>query len=296
MQMGIGGVLGYGFGKAMVFVINHLRLAYEGIYSVFVLAFAALTFAATAGLGGSGFLAVYVAGIVAADNEFVQKKSLIRFFDGFAWLSQIAMFLTLGLLVFPSQLVYVIGGGMLVSAFLMLVARPLSVFVSLFFANIDWREKAFVSWVGLRGAVPIILATFLLTAQLPGAQVMFNVVFFIVLTSALLQGWSIPPVARLLRVDAPFERKRRSPIEFAPVEGSDTQLVDVIVPYNSEAAGKSLVELGLPQGSLIVLITRNDEFLVPTGGTVLQAGDALLVLVTEKNLPEVRSVFSERRE
>lgn len=291
IQMGLGAAFGFGLGKAMVFSLNRLKLAYEGIYPVFSLAFAALVYGATASVGGSGFLAVYVAGLVASNSEFVHKKSLLRFFDGLAWLSQITMFLTLGLLVFPSHILSILGMGLLVSGFLMLIARPVSVFISLSLSKFQWREKAFISWVGLRGAVPIVLATFPLLAGLPDARLMFNLVFFIVLTSALLQGWSIPVAARIFKVDAPPELKRRYPLEFSPVEGVDTELVDLIVPYNSPAAGKSIVELGMPPDSLIVLISRNDTFLVPSGGSVLQEGDTVLVLVNKNNLPLVRSVL-----
>lgn len=293
-QMGLGAAFGYGLGRGMVFMLNRLRLAYEGIYPVFSLAFAALVYGLTASVGGSGFLAVYVAGLVAGDAEFIHKKSLLRFFDGLAWLSQITMFLTLGLLVSPSQIVSIMGFGLLVSVFLMLIARPASVFLSLMFAELGWKDKAFVSWVGLRGAVPIVLATFPLLAGLPDAQLMFNLVFFIVLTSALLQGWSIPSMARLLRVDAPHELRRKYPLEFSPMEGVDTELVDLIVPYNSAAAGKPIVELGMPQDSLIVLVSRNEEFLVPSGGTVLQEGDTILVLVNKENLPDTRAILAKQ--
>ncbi len=292
VQMGLGAVAGWTTGKAMVFMINRVKIYYEGLYPVLMLASAVLIYSVTTSIGGSGFLAVYVAGLIAAHSEFIQKKSLLRFFDGLAWLSQIAMFLTLGLLVFPSHIVPVIGAGLLVSAFLMVVARPLSVFISLSFARITLREKTLVSWVGLRGAVPIVLATFPLIAGLPNAELLFNIVFFIVLTSALLQGWSIPLAARMLRLDAPMDRIRRSPIEFSPVEGADTELVDMIVPYNAAIAGQSIVDLGLPHDSLIVLISRNDNYLVPCGGTVLQEGDTILVLVNKKTLPQVREVLS----
>ncbi|RPI04801.1 MAG: potassium/proton antiporter [Ignavibacteriae bacterium] len=292
-QMIIGGLFGLGFGKAMVFLLNRLRLSYEGLYPVFSLAFVALTYSVTATIGGSGFLAVYIAGLMIGNSEFIQKKSQMRFFDGLAWLSQITMFLTLGLLVFPSHILQVLGVGLLVSGFLMVVARPISVFLSLMNANIRGKEKLFVSWVGLRGAVPIVLATFPLIANLPDAEWIFNVVFFIVLTSALLQGWSIPFSARLLGVAAPLIPKRQYPIEFAPVPGVDTELVDLIVPYQSAAAGKSIVELGMPDDSLIVLISRNENFIVPSGGTFLQEGDTVLVLVNKTNLPVVRSILSE---
>ncbi len=296
LQMAAGTAFGLALGKVLVFIINRLKLFYEGLYPVFVLAFISLIYALTASLGGSGFVAVYVAGLVIGNSGFVHKKSILRFFDGLAWLSQIAMFLTLGLLVFPSKIIPVIGIGLLTSAFLMFVARPFSVFLSLSFTKLNWRERVFTSWVGLRGAVPVILATFPLVAGLPEAELIFNVVFFIVLTSALLQGWSIPVVARLLKVDAPFKKKPRYPIEFAPIEGVDTELVDLIVPYNSAIAGKSLVELSLPHDSLIVLINRDQNFIVPSGGTVLQESDTVLVLVNKNNLPIVREIFSKQQE
>jgi cell volume regulation protein A len=138
-----------------------------------------------------------------------------------------------------------------------------------------------------------VLATLPLLAGLADAQMMFNFVFFIVLTSALLQGWSLPAMARLLRVDAPREFRRKYPIEFSPVKGVDTELVDLIVPYNSAAAGKPIVELGMPQDSLIVLVSRNEEFLVPSGGTILQEGCTVLAQVNKSNLPEVRSILSK---
>jgi cell volume regulation protein A len=296
VQMGLGGILGLLLGKAMVFLLNHLKIFYEGLYPVFTLAFAGLTYASVASIGGSGFLAVYVLGLVAADSEFIQKRSLMRFFDGFAWLSQITMFVTLGLLVYPSHIVPVIGTGLLVSGFLMFVARPLGVLVSLVVSDFSFREKLFISWVGLRGAVPIILATFPLIAGIPDAEFIFNVVFFVVITSTLFQGWSIPLVARMFGLDVPLGRKKKYPIEFSPVEGVDTELVDLMVPVQSAASGKSIIELGLPEDSLVVLIGRDDSFLVPSGGTILQEDDTILVLAAKNNLPIIREILEERRE
>ena len=296
LQMGIGALLGLALGKAMVYLLNKVRFSYEGFYPVFALACTGFIFALTTVLQGSGFLAVYLAGIVVGNSEFVQKKSLFRFFDGLAWLGQIGMFLTLGLLVFPSQLVPVIGIGLAVSAFLMFVARPLGVFLSLTFTRMTIKEKTFISWVGLRGAVPIILATFPLTAQLPDAVLMFNMVFFIVLTSALFQGWSIPLFAKLLDVTGPQESKRQFPLEFAAPIGSDTELMDFIVPYNAEVVGKSVVEIGMPPGCLVVLLSRGDQYIVPSGGTTLEGGDTLLILVNKEHLSQVSNIFKKQRE
>jgi cell volume regulation protein A len=176
-QMLVGAVVGYGMGRVMLFLVNRLKLGYEGLYPVLILALAFLTFGFTDVLGGSGFLAVYLAGIYLGQHDFIHKRSLLRFYDGLAWLMQIAMFLTLGLPVFPSRLVPIIGVGLLLAGCLMFVARPISVFVGLLPSTFNWRDKALVSWVGLRGAVPIILATFPLLAKFPEADLIFNVVF-----------------------------------------------------------------------------------------------------------------------
>lgn len=292
-QMGLGAVVGLLFGRLLVYLLNNLNFFYEGIYPVFAFAFAALIYSSAAVIDGSGFLAVYIAGIIVGNHDFIQKKGLLRFFDGLAWLCQITMFVTLGLLVFPSQIYSVLGTGLLVSAFLLFVARPVSVFGTLAFFKYNWREKLFVSWVGLRGAVPIILATYPLIYNLNESDILFNIVFFIVLTSAILQGWSIPPVARFLKVDAPLDMKKKIPIEFYPSKGEQTELVDFIIPYNSAIAGIPLVELGMPGDSIIVLITRNEESIVPGGSTTMEEGDAVLVLVNKESLPKVNEIFSK---
>jgi len=294
VQMGLGVVAGLGFGKMMVLMLNRLKSYYEGFYPVFAMAAVSFIYGATTAAGGSGFLAVYLAGLLAGNSEFIHKKSLMRFFDGLAWLSQIALFLSLGLLVFPSRIVPVIWVGLACSFFLMFIARPVSVMVSLLFSRLKLRDKLLVSWVGLRGAVPIVLATFPLLAGIAEAEMIFNIVFFIVLTSALLQGWSIPVVARFLRLDAPLQPKRQYPIEYAPVEGVDTQLVEFVVPSRSAIAGEPIVELGLPRGTLIVLINRGGSFLVPSGGAVLEEGDVLMVLAGERTLPEVREILTRQ--
>lgn len=295
-QMVIGAASGYGFGKLMTVSLNSLKMSYEGIYPVFALAFAGCLYSATTLLNGSGFLAVYIAGIIIGNSDFVQKKSLIRFFDGLSWLSHIGMFLTLGLLVFPHKIVPVIGSALIVSFSLILIARPIGVYISLLYSKFTNKEKLLISWVGLRGSVPVILATFPLLAGVEGADLIFNVVFFIILTSALIQGTSIPYVARWLHLAAPETKRLRSPLEFAGNENSDTQLVDFIVPFNAEMIGKPIVELGLPSDSLIVVISRNDEYIVPSGGTLIEANDTLLILVNKQNLPTIRKIMSKLNE
>jgi len=291
--MGLGALIGLISGRFIVMVLNRLKLYYEGLYPVFCLASAFLIFGITYLLQGSGFLAVYIAGIVIGNSQIVKKKSLLRFFDGLAWLGQITMFLTLGLLVYPSHLIPVLGMGILLSVFLMFFARPVSVFLSLIFSKYGLYEKSLIAWIGLRGAVPIILATFPLLAGIPYSKLIFNLVFFIVLSSALLQGWSVPLVSKILGVSAPLENKCASPIEFEPPPGLDTELIEFIVPFESEVINKPIVEVGFPKDCLIVLIVRGEHYIVPSGGTILEPGDTLLFLASKGSLKEINNILQK---
>ena len=276
----------------MVLLMNKLKFTFSGLYPVFAIAFAVLIYAVTTASHGSGILAVYISSIVIGNSEFVQKKSLIRYFDSIALLGQIIMFLTLGLLVFPSQLLPIAGIGMIISLILIFIARPAGVFISLLISQFKFNEKVFVSWVGLRGAVPIILATFPLAAKLNIGNDIFNIVFFCTLTSALLQGWSIPIAAKLLKVSDKMRPDVKMPIELSDVK-SNNQLIDIIIPYDSDAAGKTLAELKIPSESLITVICRDEEYIVPNGSTALEAGDAILVLVNDENLQDVKNIFGK---
>lgn len=288
LQMTVGGIMGFAVGKAAVLLLNHLKLETEGLYPVCTIATVGFAYAATALLQGSGFLAVYVAGIVMGNSEFIHKRSLARFHDGLAWLMQITMFLVLGLLVFPSRLLPIAVPALLISLFLMFVARPVAVFAALAPASMGFRQKVLVSWVGLRGAVPIILATFPYLAGLPKADVFFNIVFFIVLTSALLQGTSLTVVARWLRLDAPLPERRRYPLEFVPTEKTHSDLVNFTVSPNSAAAGKRIVDMQLPSSALVVLLSRDQDFIAPKGGTTVRSGDSLLVLADKAEVEVLR--------
>ncbi|PJF34662.1 MAG: potassium/proton antiporter, partial [Candidatus Thermofonsia Clade 1 bacterium] len=229
----LGGVL---IGLLGLWLLNRLRLEYDGLYPVLTLALAMLTYGATAALGGSGFLAVYLAGLLLGNRDFIHKKSLTRFHDGMAWLMQITMFLSLGLLVFPSRLVPMAGMGLVVALFLMLVARPFSALVALLFSRFTLRERLMVGWVGLRGAAPIILATFPLLAGLPKADTLFHLVFFAVLASVLLQGPTIVPIARWLGVEAPQLRRQS-----APEISLKDSTVEIVLPPDSAAIGRQLL-------------------------------------------------------
>jgi cell volume regulation protein A len=220
LQMAVGALCGYGLGRAMTWLVNRLPLRQEGLYSVLTLALVLLIYGLTSLLRGNGFLAVYIAGIVMGNRNFLHKRSLLRFHEGIAWLMQIGMFLTLGLFVFPSRLPPVVGMGLLLSLFLLLVARPVSVFGALLFMRITLAEKFMVAWSGLRGAVPIILATFPLLAQAPGADLIFHLVFFVVLTSVLVQGMSIGWMARWLGVTRLRRRCPTTPSNLFPMLAS----------------------------------------------------------------------------
>lgn len=289
MQMAIGALGGYLFGVAMTWLINRLRLRQEGLYPVLTLALVLLTYSATAELGGNGFLAVYLAGIVIGNRDFVHKRSLMRFHDGIAWLMQIGMFLVLGLLVFPSRLVPVAGAGLLVSAFLIVVARPLSVFAALALTRLGARDKLMVAWSGLRGSVPIVLATYPLLKGVANADLIFHLVFFIVLTSVVIQGSSIGFVAKLLGVQDSRQAGYRYPLEFVPEISQGSQLSELAVPRGSSLDGRSIVELGLPRGALVVLVRRGDESIVPNGGTILEADDRLVMLADDEALASMQS-------
>jgi cell volume regulation protein A len=199
-QMGVGAALGVGLGALLVLLVNRLHLEVSGPYPVLTTAAALFIYGATASLGGSGFLAVYIAGVLLGNRQVAEAPSLMRFHGGVAYLMEIAMFLTLGLLVFPSRLIPVGAVGLLVTVFLTAVARPASVFISLAVARLSLREKTFVAWAGLRGAVPIILATFPRLAGVPHAEGLFNLVFFTVLVSVLVQGSMLPLAVRWLQV------------------------------------------------------------------------------------------------
>lgn len=290
-QMALGGVMGYIVGRLAVVAINSSRLEYDGLYPVLTIALVTLLYGLTAGVGGSGFLAVYVAAMVVGNSDFIHKKSLIRFHDGLAWLMQIIMFLTLGLLVFPSHVFAVTDQGLIVSLFLIFAARPLAVFLTLIPSRLNYKEKLLVAWVGLRGAVPIILATFPLLAGVPKAELFFNIVFFIVLTSVLLQGTSIPLFIKWLKLAAPFHTSRPAPLEMVSGVVNKNDLVEIPVPEGSSIVGKQIVNLGLPHGVLVVFITRGEESIVPTGGTILEAGDILLVLADKESLSHISATI-----
>lgn len=295
LQMGVGAALGYGFGKAIVYLVNKIKLEYDGLYPVLTIAAIIFVYGVTAKLSGSGFLAVYIAGLIVGNSTLNQKRYLIHFHSGLAWLMQITMFLSMGLLVFPSRLIPAAGAGILIALFLLIVARPVSVFVTLARSRFSLPERILISWVGLRGSVPIILATFPLIAGVQRSETIFNVVFFIVLISTLLQGSTIAFVAKLLGVYAPMPDKKKLPLEMDQTDSLNTRLIDYAVPFNSWMTGKAISEIRLPPDSLITLVVRNEDFIVPGGQTKIEPGDVLLTLVNNNNMQEVMELLSRQK-
>ncbi|AXR59731.1 potassium/proton antiporter [Leptospira mayottensis] len=293
MQFSIGTIAGVIFGYAIYKGLNRIKLEYEGLYPVLISASVLFVYSATELIQGNPFLAVYIAGLVLGNQSFVHKRSNLRFLDGIAWLMQIIMFLTLGLLVYPSRIPPLFGTGIIFSLFLVFVARPIAVFVSLFRSGYNIREKLLVSWIGLRGAAPIILATFPFAQGLAGSDKIFHLVFFTVLVSLLLQGTSVPQVVRWLGLDAPLEQRASYPFEFENREQSDSNLLEFIVPYGSNSAGKFVYSLNFPENSLITLIYRGDRHIVPTGKTTLEEGDVLLILTPKGSEDKIRDILSQ---
>jgi cell volume regulation protein A len=293
----LGGVCGYSFGKLMTWIINRIRLDIDGLYPVLTLSLVFFTFSFTDFIGGNGFLAVYLAGLLLGNSNFIHKKSLTKFYDGQAWLMQIIMFLTLGLLVFPSKIEPIVGHGILISLLLIFVARPIAVFISLAFAkDMDYRKKLFISWVGLRGAVPIVFATYPLLAGVTHASMIFNLVFFISVSSVLLQGTTLPIVAKWLHVSVPEKLKRKFPIDLELKEGSKSELVELDVPPGSAVIGKAVVELALPKTASIVLVNRDGKYLAANGDTVMQSGDHILIVADNKDtVDKLHRVFRDSK-
>lgn len=277
-QLVVGFVLGLVIGYLGAKVFNRIRLDYEGMYPVLMIAIMLFSFGAASFAGGNGFMAVYLAAVILGNQELIHKRQILRWFDGVAWFMQITLFITLGLLVFPSQLIPVMGIGLGMSLFLILVGRPLSVWLSLLPFRGKRRGKMFIAWVGLRGAVPIVFATYPLLAGVEKAQMIFNIVFFVSLTSVVIQGTTIPWVARRLRLLLPVRVKRMTHADFELTDSIKSEFVEIELSKASAAVGKRIVDLGFPKAALISLIRRNGTFISPNGTTVLEAGDVLWVI------------------
>ena len=293
MQMGIGALVGLGMGWLSVVVVNRIKLVASGLYPIMVGTFGLLAFGIAANLGGSGFLAIFIAGVIIGNHRMVFQRSTYLFHDGMAWLSQITMFVVLGLLVNPEALLDVWMEGLLVAVVLTLVARPLAVAPMLALFGFNAREMTLVSWVGLRGSVPIILAIFPLVFDLPGAALIFNVVFFVVLISATVQGATLPIVARKLGLTEMPPAKPAATLEITALNDVNAEIVEYTLGENPRAAGRLLSQIALPDSTVVAMITRDSEVIPPRGSTRLIAGDHLFVVLRPEVRPFVDTVFSQ---
>lgn len=287
-QLVSGAAFGFLLGRLAAKVINKLSWEDGALYSVFTLSTAILTYTIVALLGGSGFMAVYIYGIVLGNSRITFKKSIVRFQDSLAWIGQILMFSMLGLLVFPRELPGVIVPGLAVAAILTFIARPLAVYLCIIGFRFNLREKLFLYWGGLRGSVPIVLATYPYVAGYEHSDWIFNTVFFVVLTSALLQGTTIPAAVRRLGLELPGEKTPQHSLEIHSPNLTDVEVVTIRVDEGSPAVGRTVAELGLPDKCVISAISRGDSLEAPRGHTVIQPDDFLFVLTPSELQAELR--------
>ncbi|MFL0365450.1 potassium/proton antiporter [Pseudobacillus sp. 179-B 2D1 NHS] len=296
-QMGLGLFFGILFGIASVWIINKINLDSSGLYPVLSIALSIFAFSVVTIMNASGFLAVYVMAIVIGNADLTYRHSILGFNEGLAWMMQMVMFMILGLLVFPSELLDVAWQGIILAVFLMIVARPVGVFVSLLFSKMNVREKLFISWAGLKGAVPIILGTYPLVEGLEHGQLMFNVVFFVVLLSTVIQGASISKAAELFGVTR-AGKKTESPhsLELISIGKTNSEMVEVRILEESAAANKRIHEVDLPPKTLITAVIRGDQLITPEGSTKLFPEDVLYVLVKKEQKNELKKVMMKRKE
>lgn len=277
LQFGVGIAGGILFGFLTVWFLRRVNLTNAPLYAIMLLSVMFFSFTVTTYLSGNGYLAVYLAGIIIGNKSIPYRKDILSFFDGITWLVQIIMFVVLGLLVNPHEMMQTALIALMIGLFMILVARPLSVFISLApFRKITTGSKAFISWVGLRGAAPILFATYPVVANVEGADLIFNIVFFITLLSLIIQGSSITASAKMLKLDDDIpEDDNNFGVEIPEEAG---KLVEITLTEESLTHGNTLKELKLPEGMLVMMIKRQDRFIVPNGSVELMAGDKLLII------------------
>ncbi|GAD05513.1 potassium/proton antiporter [Porphyromonas crevioricanis] len=278
LQFALGCVLGYIFGKISVFLLNRINIENDMIYPIILLCLVFVTFSLSSLFGGNGYLTIYIAGIVVGNSRLVHKKSIITFFDGITWLVQIILFILLGLLVNPSEMLPIAGFALATALFLIFVGRPLSVLISLLpFRKLSFRGRIYLSWVGLRGAVPIIFATYPILMNIPEAKILFNVVFFITIVSLLIQGSTVSSAARWLGLAIPSSAEGNLFGVEIPEE-TGTTMEERIVTEEMISAGDRLMDIDLDEKELVILISRHGSYRVPKGPMHLQEGDILLIV------------------
>ena len=289
-QFGIGTVLGLAGGRLLVWLINRLSLA-TGLYPLLAAAGGLFIYGLAAQVGGSGFLAIFLAGLVLGNSRLQAAQNILRVHDGLAWLSQIVLFLLLGLLITPSELVDVAAPALAIATFLMLVARPLAVALSLLPFRLPWREQVLISWVGLRGAVPVVLALFPLIYETEHARLYFNVAFFIVLVSLLLQGWTIGPAARWLQLEVPPVTEPLQRVTLDIPGHFEHEILCYEVGPGSLIAGRDFAELDLPEGKQVMAVMRDGVPQTLRAGLQFRAGDYVYMLAQPKSLARLSTLF-----
>jgi cell volume regulation protein A len=296
VQLAVGGLVGLGVGVGGRELLARMRPLVAGLFPVATLSIAFLTFALATVLGGSGFLAAYVTGIVLGAARLPYQSGISHVHDAIAWFAQVAMFLVLGSLVAPSRLLDAAGVGIAVALTLALVARPLAVAACLAPFRLPAREIAFVGWAGLRGAVPIVLATIPVMSRVPGSERLLDVVFFVVVVNAFLPGATLRAVTRRLGVESDEAPPPRAVLEITTSQRLDRDVLAFHVSAASAVAGATLAELPLPPGALVMLVVRGAELIAPRGGTSLLPGDHVYVLCRPEEQPEVKLMFGQLEE
>lgn len=295
-QMGIGLVVGVAVGWIAVRLINWIRLDTAGLYPVLTGVCALVSFGVAAVVGGSGFLAVYLTGIWIGNNRIVFQRGSLLFHDGLAWIGQIVMFVVLGLLSYPSHVLKMAGPGLLIAAVLIFVARPIAVFPLLLPFGFSLREIVFVSWTGLKGAVPIILATYPLLFGLSDGLLFFDVIFFVVLVSAVTQGWSLPIVAKWLGLQELPPRSPPMKLEITSLRHVEADIVGYSLTEASRVVGKRLSELALPDGMVVAILARGERLIPPRGSTVFQETDHVSLVLRDEVRPLADLLFASWEE
>lgn len=280
LQLGIGAMLGFLLGKLAVIVINRLKIGNDALYPILVFTFCIFIFSVTYFAKGNSFLAVYIGGLVIGHSKFVHKRSSLNFFEGLAWMFQLIMFLTLGLLVNPHELIPIIVPGLIISFLIIFISRPLTVFLCLLpFRKMAFRDKTYVSWVGLRGAVPIIFAIIPLAENIPHARFIFNIVFFCTLVSLLVQGTSLPIMAKWLGLaEKPRQIKKLRDFDVDFSNDIKSVTTEIAITPKILSQGNLLMNLALPEKTLAVMVKRDNAYFVPTGKTTLKEHDKLLII------------------
>lgn len=292
-SMLIGVLAGWAFGHIGKWLF-HFDMDYEGLYFVFIVAVVLLSYGATEICRGNGMMACYVAGVTMSHLKFNYQRSVSRFCDGMTWLLQVALFVSLGFVAGGRNLFapHIMVPGILLSLILMFIARPAAVFISLSFEEINFRGKCLISWVGLRGAAPIVLATFPLAENMPGSEVLFNMIFFMVLTSIAVQGATLMPAAKFLKVAKVVDAQERLPLELEITDASsDRDMFEFQVPPDSVLAGKSLAEIAFPADVLVTMIRRGKTLISPHGNTVVESGDGLLIMAKKVDMRKLAREF-----